>query len=81
MFTNFKQGVTMKTLKLSIPNMKCMGCTSSVESRLKKIGGVTEVKTDLESKTATVSYNGDMSIKNLIISTLKGIGYPGDIIE
>lgn len=71
----------METLKLSIPNMKCMGCSTSVENHLMKIGGVTEVKTDLESKTATISFNGDMSIKNLIINTLKGIGYPGEIID
>ncbi|PKP34956.1 MAG: hypothetical protein CVT98_10470 [Bacteroidetes bacterium HGW-Bacteroidetes-15] len=71
----------METLKLSIPNMKCMGCSTSVENHLKKIGGVTEVKTDLESKTATISFNGDMSIKNLIINTLKGIGYPGEVVN
>ncbi len=61
--------------------MKCMGCSTSVENHLKKIGGVTEVKTDLESKTATISFNGDMSIKNLIINTLKGIGYPGEVVN
>lgn len=70
----------METIKLKIPNMKCMGCTSTVETHLTKVGGVIEVKTNLDSKTVTISYNGDVSIKNLILNTLKGIGYPGEVV-
>ncbi|MDY0254426.1 MAG: heavy-metal-associated domain-containing protein [Tenuifilaceae bacterium] len=68
----------METLKLSIPNMKCMGCSTTIENHLGKVGGVTEVKTDLQSKTVEVSYSGDLSTKKLIINTLKGIGYPAE---
>jgi copper chaperone CopZ len=71
----------MTTLKLSIPNMKCMGCSSTVENHLKKVGGVTEIKTNLETKTALVSFNGDLSLKSLILNTLKGLGYPAEIIN
>lgn len=61
--------------------MKCMGCSSTVENHLKKIGGVVEVTTNLESRIVTISYNGDLSIKNLILNTLKGIGYPGEVLD
>ena len=71
----------METIKLNIPNMKCMGCTSTVEKHLTKVGGITVVKTDLESKTVTVSYSGGASIKSLILNTLKGIGYPGEVVD
>ncbi|HCX98913.1 MAG TPA: hypothetical protein DG754_02125 [Bacteroidales bacterium] len=71
----------METLKLNIPSMKCMGCTSTIENHLTKVGGIVEVKTDIESRTAIVSYNGGASIKNLILNTLKGIGYPAEIVD
>lgn len=71
----------METLKLNVPNMKCMGCSSTIENHLKKVGGVVEVTTNLESRTIIVSYNGDMSIKSLILNTLKGIGYPGEVLN
>lgn len=71
----------METLKLSIPNMKCLGCQTRVEGYLKKIGGVTDVQTDTDAKMAVVTYSGDKTIKNLILNTLSGIGYPGEIIE
>lgn len=68
----------METLTLTIPNMKCMGCSTTVENHLKKVGGVAEVRTDLEKRTVEVSYFGDLSTKKLIINTLKGIGYPAE---
>ncbi|MFA5648100.1 MAG: heavy metal-associated domain-containing protein [Bacteroidales bacterium] len=71
----------METLKLSIPKMKCMGCTSTIENHLSKVGGIVEVKTDIPSKSATITYNGGTSIKNLILNTLKGIGYPAEVID
>ena len=61
--------------------MKCMGCSTTIENHLRKVGGVTEVVTNLESKTAIIHYNGGTSIKNLILNTLKGLGYPGEVIQ
>ena len=71
----------METLKLKIPNMKCMGCSTTIENHLNKVGGVTEINTDLQNKTVEVSYSGDLSTKKLIINTLKRIGYPAKEVE
>jgi copper chaperone CopZ len=68
----------MKTLKLNIPNMKCMGCSTTVENHLKKIGGVKSIESDKTLKTVVVEFSGDKSIKRLIMKTLEGIGYPGE---
>lgn len=61
--------------------MKCMGCSSTIENHLRKVGGVSEVITNLESKNAIIHYNGGTSIKNLILNTLKGLGYPGEVVQ
>lgn len=61
--------------------MKCMGCSTTIENHLRKVGGVSEVITNLESKTAIIHYNGGISIKNLILNTLKGLGYPGEVVQ
>lgn len=61
--------------------MKCMGCSTTIENHLRKVGGVTEVITKLESKTVTIDYSGGTSIKNLILNTLKGLGYPGEVVQ
>lgn len=71
----------METLKVSVPNMKCMGCSSTIENHLRKVGGVSNIVTDLETRTVTISYNGDNSIKSLVLNNLKGIGYPGEVIQ
>ncbi|MFP4555459.1 MAG: heavy-metal-associated domain-containing protein [Bacteroidales bacterium] len=66
----------MKELKLKIPNMKCMGCAKTIEDHLEKVGGVDDISTDIPDKTVTIMYNGDNTIKKLIMNTLAGIGYP-----
>lgn len=58
--------------------MKCMGCSTTVENHLKKIGGVKSIESDKTLKTVVVEFSGDKSIKRLIMKTLEGIGYPGE---
>jgi len=70
----------METIKLNIPNMKCMGCVGTIENHLNKVNGISKVITDLPTRTATIEYNGDKSIKSLIIRTLEGLGYPAEIV-
>jgi copper chaperone CopZ len=67
----------MALLKLNIPNMKCMGCSTTVENHLKKIGGVRNIEIDKEIKNVVIEFSGDKSIKRLILRTLEGVGYPG----
>ncbi len=70
----------MKEITLKIPNMKCMGCSASIEAHVGRIGGVEHVKTDIPSQTVIITYNGDKSIKTLVLKTLEGIGYSGEEI-
>ncbi len=58
-------------IKLSIPTMKCSGCTSAVVKALEE-SGVTDVKMDLERKSA--SFRTHVPV-NLLIDTIKAVGF------
>jgi copper chaperone CopZ len=44
----------MKRITLSVPDMKCGGCVSAVQSALAALDGVKSVEVSLESKQAVV---------------------------
>ena len=45
--------------------MMCQHCQMAMEKALSKVPGVSEVKVDLENKTAVVSLSGDVSDETL----------------
>ena len=65
----------MKTEKLIVSNMKCMGCVNAVKTGLSSIQGVSNVEIDLATATVTVTY-GDDSVKSTILKKLDILGYP-----
>lgn len=65
----------MKTEKLIVSNMKCMGCVNAIKNGISTIQGVTGVEVDLPTSTVTVTYN-DESVKNTILKKLEILGYP-----
>ncbi len=46
--------------KILIEGMMCNHCKMSVEKVLSAVPGVSAVTVDLEAKTASVTYNGDV---------------------
>ncbi len=64
---------TMKK-EIKIEGMMCQHCQMAVEKALSKVPGVSEVKVDLENKTAVVSLSGDVSDETLN-STVTEAGY------
>ena len=58
-------------IRLSIPAMKCNGCTSSIENALGE-SGVPDVELDLATKTAVIK--SDVSVSTLI-GTIKSAGF------
>lgn len=53
-----------KTLK--VEGMMCNHCKAKVEKALQAVPGVSEVKVDLDKKTATVSFSEAMADSTLI---------------
>lgn len=50
---------------LTVDGMMCAHCAASVERALKAVAGVKDAVVNLETKTATVSYKGDVSEEQL----------------
>ena len=65
----------MKTEKIIVSNMRCMGCANAVKTGLSSIQGVTSVEVDLPTATVNVTYNDD-SVKSTILKKLDILGYP-----
>lgn len=60
-------------MKISIQNMKCAGCVSTVTEALLKLPGVETASVDLE--TAAAEIEGSVDVE-LLKSTLAALGYP-----
>ena len=65
----------MEKYTFTIPNISCGHCTAAIESELKEMEGVADVRGDIAAKTVTVQWQSPMS-RDKIISTLKEINYP-----
>lgn len=66
----------METLKLSVPNMKCMGCVNAITNGLKVLSNTLEVSTDIPSHIVTVKYDAGQLTEQEIMSKMKSLGYP-----
>lgn len=62
------------TKVIHIDGMSCVHCAAKVEKALAALPGVTDVKVDLESKTATVKLKKDIDTQTLK-STVETLGY------
>lgn len=65
-------------MKFTVENMKCGGCSSTVQAKLVALVGVEQVTVDLVSKTAEVQGSVD---PDLVIDTLTEAGYPTELAE
>ena len=52
--------------KILIEGMKCMHCRASVEKALKGVAGVTDAEVDLETKTARILADTDVTDEALM---------------
>ncbi|MBC2710842.1 MAG: heavy-metal-associated domain-containing protein [Desulfosarcina sp.] len=60
---------------LTVPNISCGHCVSTIETELAEMEGITSVKADAETKTVTVQWDAPASIER-IRATLTEINYP-----
>lgn len=67
------------TATLDVPGMTCNFCPITIRKALKKVPGVTEVKTKFSTKTATITFDPALTnIKALIKATTEA-GYPSTL--
>ena len=64
----------MKTT-LTIQNLKCEGCISTIAKKLSALHGIHYVKVNLNRSEVTFDYDGELNLLDAK-ETLKIIGYP-----
>jgi mercuric ion binding protein len=70
-----------KTVTLSVPGMYCASCPYIVKQSLAKIGGVGVVKTSLETRTATVTFDDQKTTVAALTAATADAGYPSQPVE
>lgn len=65
----------MKTDVITIANLKCSGCETTIKKELLKIESVSSVKIDQEKDTVKVTYDDHIE-RVKIINKLHSLGYP-----
>lgn len=68
-----------KTVTLAVENMTCAACPITVRKALEKVPGVSKAKVDLDSKTATVTFDpAKAKVEDLTRATTEA-GYPSKL--
>lgn len=65
----------MKTAVITIANLKCSGCETTIKKELLKIEGISSVKIDHEKDTVKVIFDDNIE-REKITNKLLSLGYP-----
>jgi len=68
-----------KIITLDVPGMTCKFCPITIRKALKKVPGVTKVKSAFETKTATVTFDPAKTNIETLIKTTANAGYPSTL--
>ncbi|MES2395737.1 MAG: heavy-metal-associated domain-containing protein [Bacteroidota bacterium] len=64
----------MKTEEITVANLKCNGCASTIKKELLKVEGIKTVEVAIEKDTITLSHENVS--RAIIINKLHSLGYP-----
>jgi copper chaperone len=59
------------------PDIVCGGCAGAIKNALGKVGGISQVEVDVDTKTVSVEHNNEVS-RQKIIEVLDDAGFPTD---
>ncbi|HVJ07185.1 MAG TPA: mercury resistance system periplasmic binding protein MerP [Acidisarcina sp.] len=79
MFSQIAMAATPKTVTLDVKNMTCEVCPITVKKSIEKIPGVSAVKVDFGTKTATVTYDPDKTKPEALTRATTNAGYPSTV--
>ena len=65
----------MTRITYNIPSISCNHCVKTIEFEVSEVPGVEEVKADVETKIAEITYT-DPATEEQIIKVLAEINYP-----
>ncbi len=67
------------TALLDVPGMTCKFCPITIRKALEKVPGVVKVKSEFETKTATVTFDPAKTSVETLIKTTANAGYPSTL--
>ena len=71
----------IQTVNLSVPGMYCASCPFIVQGAIQELPGIQSIETDLESRTAVVVYDDELTtIEDITFATMN-VGYESTVIE
>jgi len=71
----------IKTVKLKITGMTCVGCSNHVSTALKNIEGVIEQSVEYPEDVATIKYDASKTNPTEMIKAIEKAGYKAEIIK
>lgn len=75
-YTNNIIAAEKSVVVLDVPGMTCKFCPITIRKALKKVPGVSEVKAEFNTKTATVTFDPAKTNVEALIKTTTNAGYP-----
>lgn len=70
-----------RTVAFEIDKMTCATCPITVRTAMRRVDGVKTVNVDLDSKTATVTYDAGVTTPSEIASASTNVGFPATAID
>ena len=68
-----------ETVSFAVEKMTCAGCPIAVRKAMERVEGVREVKVDLDSKTAVVTFDAGMTTAAAIGAASTDVGFPATV--
>lgn len=65
----------MSTKTLSVPEISCGHCKSSIEDAVSPLDGVDKVEVHIEARTVDLDYDGSDATLNAIVAAIEEQGY------
>ncbi len=62
---------------VAAPDIVCGGCAGAIKNALGKVGGISQVEVDVDTKTVSVEHNNEVS-RQKIVEVLDDAGFPTD---
>jgi len=70
-----------ETVTFYVDGMDCAGCQKKVEKNISFVKGVTDLKCDLATKTAVVTYDSNKTTEKKLKDAFKKIGMPVETVK
>ena len=65
----------MTTATISVPEIHCDHCKSSIEGALRPLDGVERALVDIEARDVVVEYDGDRIDREALVAAIEDQGY------